>query len=548
MKNYFKLIQMSLLMVALVFLASCSNEKSQLTATPSDAGFVMVVNGKALKEKGNIKSISETKMYQKMLSEISEEDMQEFKQFEYLFKNTEESGIAINDEFNLFVTMVAGEPEVGFNFLVLDKAKVDALFNKVTEKEKDINVVSDGDVSYISSKEGLIAWDDKQLLALAQEDLESDALLDKAKTLLKQTASESISSNSNYSDFYAKRKDLSIWFNYDLFLDNMAPAQQMIISSQLPFSMKGTYLYGFISFEKGQVVAEYQSVMNDEMKSFIKNYQFINNDFDTDVLKMLPKTSFANLEISINLLDYYHMFIDMYKEKQVNTDMYTAQAEQELGMSIDDLLKSFSGEMAVSMHGINMKEKTNMSFEIGDDGQYKMVEKKSMQPDVLYSSVIKFNDDKLWNILEKRAGEMNLQKQDGYYSIPQAGVNIGYVNNTMLITNDVDLMKTVLADGSIDPNMKSTDVASYLAKYPAYLEINMNLNDYPDDVKAYVEKQGKEDSEELFKLLSTYKRLQIIPTDIYSAKIILQLNDDSKNSLDVILHNLDEGTALLSKN
>ena len=548
MKNYIKLIQSGIVMLTLLILASCSTEKSNLTATPKDAGFVMVVDGKALKEKGNINSISESKIYKKAIAEISDDEMADFKQFEYLFKDTKESGIAINEEFIMFMKMVEGTPMVGFNFQVLDKAKVDALFTIVTEKEDDLEVLNSDGVSYIVNDKAIIAWNEAQLLVLAQQEMAPEALLNNAKTLLSQSASESISSNSNYSDFYAKRKDVSFWFNYDLFLDNMPPAQQMMITSQLPFSMKGTFFFGYISFEKGQVVAEYESIMNDEMKAFIKDYQFINDDFDTDVLKFMPKTSYANAEISLNLFDYYHMFLDMYKEKQVDTEVYTKQVEQELGVTVDDLLKSFSGEMAISLHGISMKEETGMSFEIDENGEYKMVEKTEMKPELLYSAVVKYNNDMVWEIIETKAGEIGLVKQDGYYSISQADVYLGYVDNTLLVTNDLELIKKDMADGSIDPNLKSTEVADYLKKFPTYLELNMDLDQYPEEVREYIKNQDKEKSDIFLKFMSTYKRLQVMPTDIYSAKIVLELNNKDKNSLDVILHDLDDASELISKN
>jgi len=508
----------------------------------------MVVDGKALKEKGNINSISESKVYKKVIAEISDDEMADFKQFEYLFKDTKESGIAINEEFIMFMKMVEGTPMIGFNFQVIDKAKVDALFTIVTEKEEGLEVLKSEDISYIVNDEAIIAWNEAQLLVIAQQEMAPEALLNSAKTLLNQSASESISSNSTYGDFYAKRKDVSFWFNYDLFLDNMPPAQQMMITSQLPFSMKGTFFYGYISFEKGQVVAEYESIMNDEMKAFIKDYQFINDDFDTDVLKFIPKNSYANAEISLNLYDYYNMFLDMYKEKQVDTDVYTKQVEQELGVTVDDLLKSFSGEMAISLHGINMKETTGMSFEIDETGEYKMVNKTEMKPELLYSAVIKYNNDMVWDILETKAGEMGLVKQDGYYSISQADVYMGYVDNTLLVTNDLELIKKNMADGSVSPNLESTEVADYLNKFPTYLELNMDLDQYPKEIKEYIEKQGKEESDVFLKFMSTYKRLQVIPTDIYSAKIVLELNNKDKNSLDVILHNMDDVSDLISKN
>ncbi|MCK5856720.1 MAG: DUF4836 family protein [Bacteroidales bacterium] len=552
MKNYTRILQASLSMFVIMLLASCSSPKSDLTATPSDAGFVMVVDGKTLSEKGGVDDITESAFYEKMIKEIPSDEMADFKQFEYIFKDSKESGIGVNDEFMLFVKMENSQPIIGLNFKVLDRSKVDALFQKVVEKEEaEVEIVSEDGMNYIidPDKEAVIIWNDAQLLVYAQVESPSENILATAKGLLKQSASESILSNSVYNEFYKNKKDVSVWFNYDLFLKNLAPAQQMMIASQLPFSMEGTYFYGYADFQKGKVVVEYESVLNDDMQEWMKKYQIINDDFDTDVLKMMPKTSYANMEFSISLINYYHLFVDMYKEKQVDTEMYTAQVEKEIGMTIDEVLESFSGEMAMSLHGIEMKEKTSMSYGIDEEtGEFKMEEKTSMQPNPKYSAVIKFTNDKIWELMETRASELGLQKTNGYYSIPQIDLLIAYVNSTMLITNDSSLLAEVIANGSVEPNLKSTEVTSYLNKFPTYMEIDMDLDNYQDELKDMLKQEGDVLSPKLMEALNTYKRLQIMPTSTTSAVMILELKDDSKNSLEIIINNMTEAVSELSQN
>ena len=551
MKNYMRLFQMGMVMLTLIVLASCSSKKANLTAIPKDAGFVMVFDGKALSSKSGVDDFTQTKAYKKLISELSEDEMSHLSEFEYIFKDTKESGLGINDEFIFFTKMTDGGPSVGLVFKVLDRSKLDMLMKRLMDDDDtDVEIVEDADTytMMLPDDEGIFAWNNNQFLILVHEELAAEALLNEAKALLKQSDGESINANKTYAAFYEKKKDISLWFDYDMISENLPPAQQMMIASQLPFNMSGTSMNAYISFEKGKVVAEYESVLNDEMKKFMEEYKFINDDFDTDVLKMLPKMSYANFEISINLFDYYHMFIDMYKEKQVDTEMYTKQVEQEVGMTIDELLKSFSGEMAVSLHGIHMAEKTSMEYALNDNGEFEMLEKTSLKPELLYSAVIKFNNDKIWNLIEEKASEMGLKKTGGYYSIPQANISITYINSTMLITNDSILIQKEIADGSIDPNMASTDVTSHLQNFPSYMELNMDIDEYPEDVIKFIKEEGKDYSEGIFNVLNTYKRLQVVPTDIYSAKIILELKDDSKNSLDVILHNMDETTDLISKN
>ena len=552
MKKYSRMFQAGLMMLFMLVLASCSGPKSELTAVPNDAGFVMVVDGKVLNEKSGVGDITQTDIYKKALNSFNDEEMADFKQFEYLLKDSKESGLGINDEFILFVKMENGEPIIGMNFKVLDKSKVDALFEKVIAKEEDgVKIINEDGLSILkaTNKEAVIIWNEKQLLVYAQVESGSETILASAKALMSQSASESISSNTTYTDFYAKKKDVSFWLNYDLFLKNMAPAQQMMIMSQMPFSMEGTYFYGYVDFQKGQVVTEYESIMNDEMKDWMKKYQIMNDNFDTDVLKMLPKNSYANMEFSFSLINYYHLFMDMFKEKQVDTEVYTARVEKEIGMTIDELLESFSGEMAITMHGLEMKEKTSMSYGIDEEtGEFKMEEKTSMQPEVKYSAVIKFENDKVWNLIETRAADLGIQKTGDVYSVAQAGVSFTYINNIMVITNDSVLMADLIANGSVEPNLKSTDVASYLDQFPVYLEVDMNLDNYKEELVEMLKGQGNVMTPELMKNLNIFSRFQVIATSQTSAKFVLQLKDDSKNSLEVIINDASKAIGELSQN
>ncbi|RLD68197.1 MAG: hypothetical protein DRI84_00285 [Bacteroidetes bacterium] len=550
MKNYSKIFQLGILMISMLFIASCSSKKSSLTAIPKDAGFVMVVDGAALTAKSGVQDFTQTKAYKKLISEMTEEELSNLSEFDYILKDSKESGLGINEEFIVFTKISEGEPIVGLNLLIVDKAKLDALMKSIMEREDvDVEIVEDADIStmLLADNEGVFAWNNTQFLVLAHEDLAAEALVNEAKALLKQGAKESISSNSVYADFYAKKKDVSIWFDYDMIFKNMPPAQQMMLTSQLPFNMSGSSFNAYINFEKGKVVAEYESVLNDEMKDFIKDYKFINDDFDVDVLKLMPETSFANMEMSINFYDYYHMFMDMYKEKQVDTEMYTKQVEQELGMSIDDILNSFSGEIAFSLHGVQFAEKIVPEFKIVD-GEYKMTYDTINAPELMYSAVIKYNDDKVWGIIEENAAKAGMEKTDNYYHIAAANLSIAYYNNVMVITNDKGIIDKLNADGSLDPNMSSSEAAKHLSNFATYAEVNMDIDSYPQEVVDYLKSEAGESSDAILKLLSTYKRLQVVPEDMYHAKIILEMKDDSKNSLEIIINNFDDSVDLISQN
>ncbi|RUA29365.1 MAG: hypothetical protein DSY76_03355, partial [Bacteroidetes bacterium] len=92
-----------------------------------------------------------------------------------------------------------------------------------------------------------------------------------------------------------------------------------------------------------------------------------------------------------------------------------------------------------------------------------------------------------------------------------------------------------------------TDVATYLKKFPTYLEIDLDLDNYQDEIKELLKGEGDDFTSELLNTLNVYKQVRLIPISMTSAKMELELKDDSKNSLEVIINKTTEAIAEINK-
>jgi hypothetical protein len=538
------------MLVAVFLLVSCSsNDKSGLTAIPKNAGMVLVFNGKSLSEKSGVKDFTQTKAYKKMLEEMSPEDMQHLNRFNYILKDVNETGIGINDEFMMFAAMQDQNLLVGINFKVKDRAKLETLMKTIVDDpETEVVIAEEAGIStmLLPDNEGIFCWDDNQLLLMGGEDLETTDLGAMARNLLQQGASSSIQANPHFENFYKNKKDISFWMDYSLIEQNMPPAQQMMMAAQMPFTMKGMYVSAFAEFKNGAVVISYESELNNQMKKLMEEYPIIKDEFDMDALKVIPENSLANMELAFNFYEYYQLLMSLYKDKQINFDQYTGQFEQQLGMTIEEFLKGFSGEMAISVHGLQMTEKTRKDFQF-IDGELIEQETTALEPEVLFSTVIRFSEDKVWDLIDTKISEMGLTKENGIYTIPNTEIYFVYDAKNLLVSNDMELIGTVAENGEIDPNLAHSEVADHLKKFPTYMEVDLDTDTYPQDVMDYLREKGGDDFDVLYNALSIYKKLRVIPIDKTSAKAILELKDDSKNSLELILNSFDETIDVVSQ-
>ena len=546
MKKLTKLLILSLIVVV-VGLSSCSKSAGEYKFVPDNATLVLVFDGKALAEKSGFSSFSESKSYALIQEELGDDEMKSFKMLEPMMKNTDESGLNMKSNFYMFMYKKESENYFAAAFDVLDKAKFEANIQKVLDSEEgtELSIEKGEGFSYIAD-EALIAWDDAKLLVLGKKDgtADKETFLAEAKTLWSIEEGKGIASNDDFTKFDGNRKDISLWMDYAVFYDQLPPMQKMMMQSNMPFDMAGTMLHFYADFQKGKAVLSYDVVMNEEMASFMKDHQIMKDKFDIEILEVLPAQSYANFSMALDFLSYYEIIKSTMEQQQVDFEQANEQIKAQTGMTITEALNEFSGEVVVSLHRIAIveKEKTDYQAYYESDGSKPMSEFKKMvkEPVPYYAVAAEMNNDKLFNVLIQNMGPM-LTKTGDYYSMSMGKFEafFGLFEKKLVFTNDKELIDQ-LSDGKVDgKSLADTDVASNLKDFPAYGSLNFNMADYPEGLIDFMKESMEEDFAVFENIFGVFKSMEIKPKSNSEAEMILWMSDDSQNSLELILHTID---------
>jgi hypothetical protein len=552
MKNLISTLKISLLTMVVLAFVSCSKTKSPYDVIPAGAKIVFVFDGNSLSGKLGVESFSNTKTYDLIKGSVTEDEKEDFEMYKPIFENSEESGLDFKKKFFFFMykNKTSVDDVFAFYIPVLNKEKFTGTVNKIRKSEKIENQIkTEGDISYFMEDDDspFMAWNDKSLVFLmSKSDMETTKYLDEAKKLLNNSSGNSIMSNKDFAKFASRTKDLSLWMDYGMIYDVMPPMQKMMIQTQLPFDMTGTMIHFYTDFQDGKIVSDYDVVMNDEMKKLMAENKIMKDKFDTGILSVLSGNPLMNISFAFDFSAYYNLMKSMMEQNQNNFDNFDEQFKAQTGMTVEEALDEFSGEVSISLHGIDVKDVESIDYlayyQAGGEGNIDNFKKTVKKPVFYYSAAVKFNSDKLFNLALKSLGD-DVKELDNYYSLGTYGY-FGYYNGNLLYTNDSVLITDVAADGKVDDNpLSDTDIADKLKDYPAYVVINLDWDSYPESLRKFVEDESKDENEKniaLINMLKIYKKFEIMPESESKAKMVLWLKDDSRNSLEVIFSSFDD--------
>ena len=534
MKNIFNRTFFPAILILIISLTSCSKSKKSPTFIPKNAGVVAVINGKSLSEKSGVNDLTSTHLFNMLKNKLSSDKKNTLDEFEPIIKNTKKSGIDLKNEIYLFAFQKDSTSYFAIHMKLIDKAKFTDFINKIIKKSgKTVAINSLGRYRYLGfdKKAPIIIWDRNQLLVLVdikqQNDLGTNATI--AKQVLTEDKSESIVSSQQFDNFNKNKKDISLWINYKYLMSNMKPMQRMAVLSKFPMNFKDYTISVYCDFQKGQVVSTFETNLSEQMKKAIKENKVFKDKFNTEILNYFPQKSYINFFGAINLLGYYNLIMKKINIKQGNTEQINNIFQAAFGMSLQDALSEFSGEMGFDIHGFKFAQK-----------KQKNSDKTITVPMPLFSFGIEFNSDKFFNALTNKFGAM-LEHKDGYYELTKGKSSI-YFNvfgKTLIGTNDIDLIKNIVSGDIKSQSLKNSKIATRLNNQPFYASIDLNFDSYPQEFKTLIKEHDEKNVDAIFNVLSIYDKLEYFPVNHYKWNVILKLKDQKSNSLKTIISSLD---------
>jgi hypothetical protein len=430
-------------MLSALVMVSCSKESKLATHIPKDATGVVTFNVKSLALKSmDFKEILSLDNLKKVFTNLDDS----------VSTAIRNSGIDFLNKAYLFGKVEdAGQPYGAAIIALTDAAKFEQF---VKNANKSVAVTKEGAYSIASFDEKLmLGWNETELIVLLGSN-DKEALL-KLANLKKE---ESLAANSDtFKELEKQDADIACWMSFEAF-------QKFVPQAGIPtanINLKETFMTATCNFEDGQVVVDTKYQGNEEM---LKKFNFIKDNVSSEVAGAMPgKSVIGMLGFALDMDKMY-----AYLEAEKLTESMGAGATQMTGLSAKDALAMFSGDLAVTVNGVSMKEVKRLNWNTGE-------EYVSSEPEFDYYAVLGIaNKENASKVLNKFVEQGMLTKTGDVYSF-QDKIFVIEKGNTLAITGSESL-KQFAVDGSGEK--LSSDLSGLLTSNASSMYVN--LTNIPD--------------------------------------------------------------------
>ncbi len=354
-------IQLTALMLfALLFLASCGtsiSEKDKMANyIPDNAGMVMRLNPQSFMDKADFEAVKKMPFFQDMLKEAKAES----KELAGIFENPANSGIDLTK--SSFISLFFDgkkEPRIGVYLPLDDRSRFEQVLSASTADFAQSEY--EGGTFYSKGSGGFVVYDDRAILIYGEQKNYEGLIAD---------TGGSIAQNKNFAKFTKGKGDMSFWMHSAPFMEMMGASQAVqALKMFKEDDLKNNFSHGYVNFEKGAIEMEVKSYLSSGLKSDLSLIfgDGISHDFSRD----FPGQHLQGIyTFSISPRGIYQL-----SKEYMLSGMVEQEAEDKLGVTMSELTKAFSGDIAAAFYlpdnigdGTDMLRKNGgmiYAFEIG---------------------------------------------------------------------------------------------------------------------------------------------------------------------------------------
>ncbi|GAB6009712.1 DUF4836 family protein [Dysgonomonas reticulitermitis] len=469
-----KLILIAAILVSALFW-SCKDSTELTNAIPADAIVVVHVDTKSLLTKADYKPLDNKLIKEALEKEKnngSERNKAMTEKMEEFLKNPNSSGIDLIHDCYMYV----GNTSMGIVWGMKDAAKFKEVLTKTFEIPAEMIKEEDGISTIDLSGMAKVGWTkDKILIITAQASAmyfgqrNQPDMMELLKKQLKQTDKESLNSNKAFTEFVKDKKDISFFYSYSnvsglwsnmtsqmmgAYYDQSATGLNSVFS-KLSDQIKGINAAGFVSFEKGEIVAENKFYYDtpEAEKRFTELSGKLTQELKGDQMKYFAEKPLFLVAMGINGGGIYNYLTDLglmqFFENIAGSNL------NELGVDLKSLISNVEGDITFSLNGI----KTVMK-----KGYYGDYEYPSTEPEFTVFADLK-DAKPTWDLIKNKVKEEAAKEQmldstlveidENTYSFSMDEGIKGYAGikgNTIYITNSETIYKNIstATDGKND--------------------------------------------------------------------------------------------------
>ncbi len=365
-----------------ILLSSCSKVPEQSKYIPKTASVVVSVNSKEISKKLITNGITMDKLFAAVQEKDSLSEAQKF------WKDIENSGLDL--QANSFVSVVYGK-EASYVALTGGLKDADKFEDYLKKNVSNFSLQTKSDYKYIleEKQEAVIAWNKSTVIYLkgtegdamqkalppgamppvpgADSDSEEATDTNTAQPAALVTTEgaqqwvtevdhlfhlkkeETAGSIEAFNDLLKNNADVSLYVNPE----PIYSAQAAMMPANLKTLLAGCYYTGAVNFDKGKIVVEGTSYVGKDLAAIYKKYG--NMEADLDMLEKYPSQNITGF------LVYgfdFRMIGDIVKS--TGLDGIANMGLQSSGLTLDDILNAFKGQLVFVASDFEMKKKASL--------------------------------------------------------------------------------------------------------------------------------------------------------------------------------------------
>ncbi|MGI8950644.1 MAG: DUF4836 family protein [Chitinophagaceae bacterium] len=348
-----------LLMIASV-VSSCHKSPKQTQYIPKDATFVIGINPESLQEKLAANHLNLDSLFNSFTDTNSVSSYFRIKNW----NDIRTSGIDWENNIYVFVNssgsiMNGQTTSTGVVAVMKNQSDFETFLKK---QYSNIDIKKASNYSYAILKDGNAAGWNSDIIILSNANLSTmvpyqtspntfnnkdTAAQKQLATLFAQKEDQSVASISQFKDLSTQKADMLFWTNSNSSFATI-PFIGMTKAADL---FKDSYTAGTINFEDGEAKMQTKSYAGKDLKEILNKYK--GSTVNMDMVDKYPS--------SVNGFSVFSFNPQMLGDiiKYIGFDATANQYFQQMGFTLDDVLKAFKGDFAIVVSDVGTEEKPN---------------------------------------------------------------------------------------------------------------------------------------------------------------------------------------------
>jgi hypothetical protein len=247
-----------------LLLSSCSKKTPEfVNSIPENAVGVLSLNPMQIHTKGKLASIESLK--EKFKDEV----------WGLILEDPLSTGLKLDEYVFIFANMEETGPVIGVISGMKDREKFESILGKIKEDISSEFKTGEGYTYVQPDNEGIIAWNEEQMIILAcpeGEALETSYYTGKLDWMFHPVKEESITSLVNFKEFLGKMKDMNVWLSSDDLQEVIKEIAPDEMQFDLPVALNNNYAQIFVEFDNGALKVNGETFFSEEVGTNYRNW------------------------------------------------------------------------------------------------------------------------------------------------------------------------------------------------------------------------------------------------------------------------------------